>query len=420
MIPIMACRMMKLLLKYGLTELSPYVISIFGFCMAATGDFREAFRFGSLALRLMERFGEDAKTLVIVYGLFYHTQRHLADVFKPTLRAYYLSFIQGDLTFSGQAIGLHLTARMVVGSSLEHIISDTFCFADQLKTYNQYMMWNVLLIAQRANLELADRSEEIDKLIGIVPDDESFLSYLNGERAYLHHYLYCILTMRSRYIVGDKISSRVYAKKCWRLKYLQGAFHYSVIHFFYSALVAMECWRAESEKFNASQRRWRYWRLFRRFQRTLQSWTAKGDPNTVHLVALLRAEVLTTKQNMTMESIQEAYHQSINPARRSGFLHDAALGNELLGRYCLSSGDIDLASRYLEQAKALYFDWGAFKKVKDLQLLYGNLVQNRLSKDLLSTAISGRSQQGVVFEIESLRAQTRWPMEVDLLSSVSD
>jgi hypothetical protein len=419
MIPVMTCRMMTLLLKYGLTDLSPYVFSSFGFCMTATGDFQEAFQYGGLALRLMERFGEDAKTLVVVYGLFYHTQRHLADIFKPTLRAYYVSFIQGDLTFSGQAIGMHLSARMVAGSSLEHIISDTFCFADQLKTYNQYMMWNFLLIAQRGNLELADRSEELVKLIGLVPDDESFLSYLNGERANLHEYLYYIVTLCSRYIVGDKESALIYARKCWRLKCLQGAFHYSVIHFFYSSLVAMECWREETGKISSSQKRWRYWRIFRKFQRILQSWTEKGDPNTIHLAALLRAEVLATKQNVTMESIQDAYHQSINPAQRSGFLHNAALGNELLGQYCLRLRDYNLARHYLERAKVLYFDWGAFKKVKTMELTYGNLVCNRISKDLLSTAVSGRSRQGIVNEVETLRTQTRLSIDVDLLSNPS-
>jgi hypothetical protein len=420
MIPVLTCRMMTLTLKYGLTDLSPYAFSCFGFCMTATGDFQEAFRFGELALRLMERFGEDAKTLVIVYGSYYHTQRHLADVFKPTLRAYYVSFIQGELTFSGHAIAMHLSARMVAGSSLEHIISDTFCFADQLKTYNQCMIWDVLLIVQRSNLELADRSEEIVKLIGLVPDDESFLSYLNGERTNIHDYFYCILTLYSHFIVGDKKSTLIYARKCWRLKCLQGAFHYSVIHFFYSSLVAMECWREERGKISSSQKRWRYWRIFRKVQRILQSWTEKGDPNTIHLSALLRAEVLTTKQNVTMESIQEAYHQSINPAQRSGFLHNAALGNELLGQYCLRLGDYDLARHYLERAKILYFDWGAFKKVKAMELAYGNLVCNQVSKQLLSTAISGRSRQGIVYEIETLRSQTRLSMDVDILSNASD
>jgi predicted ATPase len=134
MIPVIVCRMMHLTLRHGLTELSPYALASFGYSIALSGDFDEGFRFGSLALQMMERFGEDARTLVMVYRLFFHIKRPVLDTLKHTLRAYYVAFAQGDMAFSGQAIATHLLARMVAGSSLTNIIDDTFSFCDQLST----------------------------------------------------------------------------------------------------------------------------------------------------------------------------------------------------------------------------------------------------------------------------------------------
>jgi hypothetical protein len=407
--------MMHLSLKYGLTSMSPYALSCFGVCMTTMLEFKEAFRLGELAIRLMGRFGEDARTLVIVYGLTYHTRRHIVDVFKPTLRAYYVSFIQGDLAFSGQAIAMHLLARMIAGASLEHIINDTFSFSRQLEAYDQRMMWNILLIAQRSNLELSDRSTEIIKLIDFIPDDDTFYSYILGADVEFHDFLFSILTLRSRYIVGERESALLFARKCWLLKGIKAAFHYCIVHFFYSALVALECWKE-----HRGAKRFRFWRIFCKFERLLKLWTIKGNPNTLHLVTFLSAECLASKESSDFQAVQEAYHEAITQATRCGFIQDAALGNEHLGKYCLSQCDNELAAHYLERAKLLYFDWGAFKKVNRMSIEYGNLLRNEISSDSLSTYVTGRARQGIVSEIESVRARTRSSIDDQHMSTSSD
>ena len=43
--PILTCRMMQVSLEHGVNDLTPYALSCYGFTMAVTGDFVEAFRF---------------------------------------------------------------------------------------------------------------------------------------------------------------------------------------------------------------------------------------------------------------------------------------------------------------------------------------------------------------------------------------
>jgi histidine kinase len=414
MIPIITSRMLLLSLRHGLTDSSPYAFGAFGFSLAISGDIDGAFQFGSIAIRMMERLGEDARTLVMVYGLFYHIKRPILDGLKPTLRAYYVAFAQGDMAFSGQAIAMHLISRMVAGLSLENIIADTFSFCDQLKAYNQSMMWNVLLILQRGNLELANRSDEIAKLTGEIHDDDAFVSYLLGFRVDYFDFQYSLFTLRSRFYLEDEESTHMLAEKFWNFKGVHGPYCHSVLYFLFSALVALECWK----KAGVTQR-FRFWRLFRKFQRLLTAWTKKGDPNTLHLVYLLDAEVVATKKNVLPLDVQRMYHQSISQARRVGFIQDAALANERLGEYFLSKQDHDWAQYYLQNAKVLYYDWGAKKKVQQMEKKYGELVEIKVTEDDLSKSLTGRARQEIISDIDEIRARTRVSLRENRIISVS-
>jgi histidine kinase len=400
-IPFLACGMMQLTLKYGLTPWSTYSLSLFGLCMTSTGDLQDAFHHGSLALKMMERVGEDARTLVVVYGFIHHTQRHVVDAFNPTLRAYFISFARGDLAFSGQAISIHICARMIAGSSLEHIIEDTLCFANQLKSYNQSLVWQILVIFQRSNLELANRSSEIVKLLGDVPNDDSFQASLKGPHAEYHTFVLSTFAMRSQFILNNQKSAMESARKCWRSKGFKGSILYCSTYFFFSALIALECWKSAGVT-----KRFYFWHMFKKFQRRLISWTEKGNPNTLHLVVLLKAEMMIAERKKSFETVQTTYRQCMAQATRLGFLHDTALAKELFGRYCLNEGKKEEASYYLQRSKLFYNDWGALKKVNCMKLQYGDLVENSILTHDLSKSITGRPRQEIVEEIESVRART--------------
>jgi hypothetical protein len=237
------------------------------------------------------------------------------------------------------------------------------------------MMWNVLVILQRGNLELADRSDEIQKLTGEVYDDDSFHSYLLGFHVDYFQFQLSLFTLRCRFILNDEKATLIHAERFWNFKGLHNPFCYSVFYFLFSALVAIDCWKTAGVT-----QQFRYWRLFQKFQRLLVAWTKKGDPNTLHLVYLLDAEVLTTKKNVSSMDVQQIYHQSIAQARRSGFIQDAALANERLGEYFLSVQDRDWAQYYLRNAKILYYDWGAKRKVQLMEQRYGSLVEIKVTE----------------------------------------
>jgi len=401
LIPVVTCRMMQLSLQYGLSEFTPYAFGCYGFSLTVTGDFDEAFHFASLALRLMRRLGEDARTLVMVYGLLNHLKTPILDMTAPTLHAYHVAFAHGDLTFAGQAAAVHCVGRFVAGSSLDNLVADIFRFCDQLKAYKQIMTWYILATMQRSCLALIGRSNEMARLTETVLDDTAFGEYLKTSKAEFAEFFFWLQCSMCHYYLGNMDSALTMVDKCWRSKEgLKGAVVYSVTYFLASALIAVEHWRKSAP----GPKRLRYWRIFRKYHKELRSWVAKGNPNTRHLVHLLNAVSLSTRRSSTTEAVQRWYDKSIAMARRAGFLNDVALANELAGEYFLSKGDEDWASLYLKRAKASFTDWGAFAKVQQMEIKYGALVEVEISSDQLSHAVIGRSRGDTFALVERSRS----------------
>merc|ERR1712232_51375 len=102
-----------------------------------------------------------------------------------------------------------------------------------------------------------------------------------------------------------------------------------------------------------------------KFHKIVKDWAKKGDPNCLHYDLLLDAEkaALKGKKDVAIESYQQAALQ----AGRSGFIHDQALANERLGDFSLDIGDVDEAKYRYNEAIKLYGEWGASRKVRQLE-----------------------------------------------------
>lgn len=363
LIPVLTCRMMQLMMRFGVCDVSPYAFALFGFAMTVTGEFHDAFRFATLALRLMDRFHEDPRTLVTAHSLLFHLKKPLRDCVDPSLRAYHVALTCGDLKFVGQASAMHCATRLASGCPLETVVSECHHFRLQLQKHKQHLMLKLVLILQRFCLELVGRLSEMPARL---KDDESCESYFGQGDGQFCVFAFGMYTFQARYYLGDMDSALAFAEKCWRSNALQGAFVYSVGYFVGSALTALHFWKKTRKR--------RFWRIFKKNHRELQSWVKKGNLNVIHLVALLDAELLIVRK-ADREKICTAFEKSISLATSGGFIQDAALANEHAGRYFLVvEKDHAMAIHFLSTGKHLYQDWNATAKVRQMELMYGSVL----------------------------------------------
>eukprot|EP00542_Grammatophora_oceanica_P007483 CAMPEP_0194058704 /NCGR_PEP_ID=MMETSP0009_2-20130614/67019_1 /TAXON_ID=210454 /ORGANISM="Grammatophora oceanica, Strain CCMP 410" /LENGTH=230 /DNA_ID=CAMNT_0038708979 /DNA_START=44 /DNA_END=736 /DNA_ORIENTATION=- len=202
--------------------------------------------------------------------------------------------------------------------------------------------------------------------------------------------------------LGKLNEARDAGEKCWKSGGFKGALPYTPHYFLVSALTALDMWKS-----NSGSRSW-YWRKFHRFHNSLIQWRKKENINTLHLVALLDAELLSVKKRAKPAEVKRAYDVAISHARRSGFAHDAALASERCGKFHVERNDSYWAQEYINHARTLYVEWNATAKVRQLDLEYNPTTPS--GRSALSTGsrrssgyLKGRSRSNSTLQIEEVR-----------------
>ena len=96
--------------------------------------------------------------------------------------------------------------------------------------------------------------------------------------------------------------------------------------------------------------------------------------NNLHRYLLMQADLLAATRKKESQAIKLSYDKAIAKAAKSGFIQDAALGNELAGDYFLKIGDDYWAEQYFARACELYHEWGANAKVEHLKKEYASFI----------------------------------------------
>ena len=108
-------------------------------------------------------------------------------------------------------------------------------------------------------------------------------------------------------------------------------------------------------------------------QETLEKLACSAPPNYRHKHHLVEAERMRVLDG-NPDTIMHHYDQAVALARKSGFIHEEALADELAARYLLNQGQNDAARTYLQAALEKYEAWGAKRKVAHLKSRYPGLI----------------------------------------------
>ena len=97
---------------------------------------------------------------------------------------------------------------------------------------------------------------------------------------------------------------------------------------------------------------------------TIRKWVKRGNPNVVHSLHLLEAELAAL--NKKNKKAEQHFNSAIDTAEKNGFLQDQALSNEMASTYYKRRGDESNRDHYLKQAIECYSKWGATAKAHQL------------------------------------------------------
>jgi PAS domain S-box-containing protein len=347
--------MTRLSIEHGNTDASVLAYSYLAIILIKGGGRqREAYRFGELAVDLVERRGLDrfkGRAWVVFASGVLPWIRHVGESREVLRRGIQACMEAADSGYAAYGGYLSVAARLGAGDPLEHVQRE----AEEALSFSQKMGFSAGIEGVTIQLALIRPLRGLTAGFGWLEDEAElerrFDECLGGENvkdaqnaAWVR-----IRKLQTRIFAGDFAEARAVAAKTAELTWcFPERFELAEYHF-YSAL-------AHADALNAD--------LVREHHDKLAGWAADCGQNFDCRVAAVAAE-LARIEDRELEA-ERLYHRAIRLARQHGFVQVEALAGELAARFHLARGFDTIANAYLGAARDAYLRWGALGKVKEL------------------------------------------------------
>jgi predicted ATPase/signal transduction histidine kinase/tRNA A-37 threonylcarbamoyl transferase component Bud32 len=372
LMPMISSTMVSLSLQFGNTLASSLGYVSHGLVLSAfVGDVETGYLYGNLALNLLDRFkSQELKGRMLF--LFATWIQHRTEIIRkviPTLKHGYMAGMEsGDYLNAGYSISCYFDAILLCGielNSWDLEISDHSSALMQRKQYSARIFLDMKRQVAQNLIEGVDRPE---CLIGNIYNETVMLSQHQQDNEFGAIAAVYIYKLMLGYFFGNyqaAIDDTVKVEQY--LLAVSGMIFIPVFHF-YAALTQLALYadRSSSEQAETLAQ-------VETHQGTIDLWAQTAPMNYRHKWHLIEAE----KQRVLgyHGAAIEHYDLAIAGAKEHQFLHEEALANELAGKFYLDWGNAKVAGTYIVTAYYGYTRWGAIAKVKQLAIIYPQLLE---------------------------------------------
>ena len=392
-LPSIAFAEVGLVFQYGKTQLALSAFVDYALCLSLfLGKFERGYKIAKQAAEISQNNQNNFSTSAVLgtfYSLFFPWKEPLAKSIISLERASKAGIEKGDF-FSANIYALaridHLT---ILGKNLDELEEENL---ECLKTFQKlnfpYSCNNTNIYLQMIS-NLKGESKNKTKLDGVHFQESNLESIHNPIHRYMFHLVKTILF----YLFGNPHEANESAKEAE--KYSDSMLKYVVIAqlTFFRILSLIACPDSDKKEVDKNLRK-------------LQKWAFDAPENFSHWVCLVQAEYLQHEHQNDEAKLY--YLRSIALANQQGRTQDAALANELTGRFYLKMGDDELAKQHLFQAHEGFCKWGATALAQRMEEKYECLKPLNLSANFSQTIckkILSESSEKVKRIIESSRAE---------------
>jgi predicted ATPase/signal transduction histidine kinase/tRNA A-37 threonylcarbamoyl transferase component Bud32 len=355
----------SLSLKFGNTAESAFAYGSYGFILCGVvGDMKSGYEFGKLALNLLGKFNSreiKAKTEFIAHGLIKHWLEPVQQTLKSLQSTYTFGLETGDFEYAAYSSLFYCFQAFFAGKELTQLKLEMENYSEVMLQLGQDRSLSMHKPFYNAVVYLIDGVENPD-----------LINYQNTqERAVIFNNHFARLMVY--YLFGDynqAIASAKIAKQ-----YIDSSTSTPVIpnFYFYDSLAYLAL-IIHNPKLQSKQIIWKV----QSNQRKMRKWADYAPDNYLHKFYLVEAERLRFLNKYTQA--KDYYHKAIKLAKKNGYLHEEALGYELAAQFYLSHELEIVTQAYMNEAYYCYQKWGAWSKVKDLELRYPSLFSIRIDE----------------------------------------
>lgn len=381
--PLTVFKQVALAVKYGNTAIAAFAYATYGLILCGVGqDFQAGYRFGDLALKVLDRFDARAiraKTLLVVNAFVRHWQEPLQNTLPPFQEAFQVGYETGDTEYAAFAAQLSVMHGFYSGQELAALDEQAVAQEAAVHKFKKQPIVELIQIHRQAIANLQGHNDDPRQLSGEVYDAPGMLpDYLESNYRTAVFYIYSHYVSLN-YWFEDYAAAVDYGERALPFLdavialYVVPAFH------FYNALACL----ALAAQVTEPQRQAALLKRARNTRKRFQRWAEAAPANHGHKLALLEAETYRYRGEVALASA--AYDRAIELALTHEYGHEAALANELAAKFYLEQGRSKVASVYLLDAHYLYSRWGAIAKVRALEETYPQLRRREVGLGTLST-----------------------------------
>lgn len=373
----------RLYLRHGNLNSSPIGYAAYGMLLCSIGDIDSGYKFGQLALELLDKFDEKeykAQTYVLINCFINPWRQDINSTLSKYIDAYNMGLETGNINYACTSACLHSISSYYSGKNLANLeveMSDFSKIMHKLKNEEAFVTQSIF---QQAVQNLIGSSENTYHLKGRVYDeDEMIIKHENSKdigtlcSVYLNKAILSYLF----YEYDDAIKISKIAGSY--LDGVTGTLSFS-IYYFYNTLIMISCFERCSSLFEKKQIMFK----ISSNEKKLKKWSQHAPDNFLHKFYLIKAEKARIL-GKTYDAIY-FYEKAIKTAAENNYIQDEALSNELAAKFYLSMENKRIAKIYFEQSIYCYNLWGAKAKANHIiksynQLLNLHKVSNQIIND---------------------------------------
>jgi predicted ATPase len=360
-------REIQLFLNHGASEYTPSALAHFGMLFALSGEHKNAFRMGELAIKMTDIIGTQsshAQTYCIVCKHCLHWGRKLEELVAPLSRAYRAAYEHEEIEASLQSAVLMMSASLLSGRHLFELEEEARTLAQNMsvyKTHENSLM--TLKLLWQGILNIHNISEDPVTLTGEVMQQGSVWEIFSKKGHILGHSL--MLTLRLQlacYFKKWDIALEAIEELSGFESFNLGSFQLTVIKFF-------ECLTYFAIDRQSPKSR-KYQKNVKKIIQQLKSYVDGGVSWCEPYVDLLEAEEASFHRQKC--GLKKFYDTAIKSAETRELRHISALANECAST-ALRQEDGYLSHQYIANAHEYYYLWGAMGKVIRLEAEHKSL-----------------------------------------------
>lgn len=362
LLPAISFTMVRLTVEHGNSKIASYAYALYALIQSGVlGNFEVGYRFGKLALSLLDRFEAielESKVYALAYIFVTHWNEHVRDTLDGLLHGIQVGLNTGDVEYAGYNAVHYSTYSFFIGGELEEAdqrMKQYVDLSEQLRQeYGTYYIrsWRQLVLGLRG------LAPDTRRLAGESFHEETMMSRL-GQMLPVIFSVNMARTML-QYFFGEVELACESAKKAEEYIGAVAGFVSVVQHAFYQSLALLGAYAGMP----AEERDAALAKVGENLEK-LKRWAGFAPSNNQHKHDLVAAE-RARAQKAPLEAM-DLYDRAIAGARRHGYLHEEALAYELASRFYEEIGRDEIARLYRTRAYRGYMRWGAAGKCEALQ-----------------------------------------------------